>query len=306
MNDSQLLPCGIHVLERGWLSANNVVFSDGVTAVVDTGYWSHEAQTVLLVRSVLGGQQLHLVLNTHLHSDHCGGNAALARHFPDAQLLIPPGQSQYVQEWDANALTYVPTGQHCPPFSFNGLLKNGGELRLGMMNWQIHSAPGHDPHSIILFEPKHRILISADALWENGFGVVFPELEGEQAFAAVAATLDLIDQLRPLVIIPGHGSVFTDLASALQRARRRLDGFIHNPQKHAHHAAKVLLKFKLLEEQRIPLEDLKRWALLTPYFQLVHARHFFDMPQTAWIERLVDDLIRVNAAARSGLHLLNK
>jgi hypothetical protein len=33
------------------------------------------------------------------------------------------------------------------------------------------------------------VLISADALWENGFGVVFPELEGDDAFAIVAATL---------------------------------------------------------------------------------------------------------------------
>ena len=34
---------------------------------------------------------------------------------------------------------------------------------------------GHDPHSVILFEPQDRILISADALWEAGFGVIFPD-----------------------------------------------------------------------------------------------------------------------------------
>jgi glyoxylase-like metal-dependent hydrolase (beta-lactamase superfamily II) len=305
MNHSRLLPPGIHVLERGWLSANNIVFADGVTAVVDTGYWTHQVQTVSLVSSVLGKQELCMVLNTHLHSDHCGGNAALADHYPDAQLLIPPGQSRHVQDWDANALTYVPTGQFCPPFRFNGLLNNNGELQLGELKWQIHSAPGHDPHSILLFEPTHRILISADALWENGFGVVFPELEGEQAFASVAATLDLVEFLKPLVIIPGHGRVFTDSRSALERARRRLDGFILNPHKHAQHAAKVLLKFKLLEVQQISIFDLKRWASSTPYFQLVHARHFLETPQAEWIEQLMDDLVRVNAAARADQHLIN-
>jgi glyoxylase-like metal-dependent hydrolase (beta-lactamase superfamily II) len=305
MNHSRLLPPGIHVLERGWLSANNIVFADGVTAVVDTGYWTHQVQTVSLVSSVLGKQELCMVLNTHLHSDHCGGNAALADHYPDAQLLIPPGQSRHVQDWDANALTYVPTGQFCPPFRFNGLLNNNGELQLGELKWQIHSAPGHDPHSILLFEPTHRILISADALWENGFGVVFPELEGEQAFASVAATLDLVEFLKPLVIIPGHGRVFTDSRSALERARRRLDGFILNPHKHAQHAAKVLLKFKLLEVQQISIFDLKCWASSTPYFQLVHARHFLETPQAEWIEQLMDDLVRVNAAARADQHLIN-
>jgi len=31
----------------------------------------------------------------------------------------------------------------------------------------------------MLFEPDRRILISADALWQNGFGAIFPEIEGE-------------------------------------------------------------------------------------------------------------------------------
>lgn len=305
MTHTQLLPPGIHVLERGWLSANNIVFTDGVTAVVDTGYWSHQTQTVALVSTLLGHQSPDFLLNTHLHSDHCGGNAALSQHYPAARILIPPGQSQYVQNWDANALTYTPTGQHCPPFMFQGLLEGDTRLQLGTLQWEVHAAPGHDPHSVILFEPSHRILISADALWENGFGVVFPELEGEQAFVAVAATLDLVEQLKPLIIIPGHGRVFTDLHSALTHARRRLDGFVQSPQKHAHHAAKVLLKFKLLEEQRILFDDLKSWACATPYFQLVHGRHFPEEQQTRWIERLVDDLVRVGAASRADRHVLN-
>jgi glyoxylase-like metal-dependent hydrolase (beta-lactamase superfamily II) len=299
------LPASIHVLERGWLSANNIVFVEGVTAVVDTGYWIHQVQTIELVRAILGPQSLHLVLNTHLHSDHCGGNAALAQQYPGSQLLIPPGQSRHVQEWDPYALTYTPTGQHCPPFKFDGLLNSGDEVQLGTLKWQIHAAPGHDPHSVILFEPIHKILISADALWENGFGVVFPELEGTQAFSEVAATLDLVEQLAPRVIIPGHGPVFSDWNSALDRARRRLDGFVHDPGKHAHYAAKVLLKFKLLEEQSMAIEELSAWASATSYFQMVHAFHFSETPHAAWIEQLVDDLVRVKAAVRSNKQVTN-
>ena len=55
--------------------------------------------------------------------------------------------------------------------------------RLGGFDWQVISAPGHDPHAVILFNPDTRVLISADALWERGFGVIFPELEGESGFA---------------------------------------------------------------------------------------------------------------------------
>lgn len=306
MTANDLLPADIHVLERGWLSANNIVFSSGVTAVVDTGYWTHQSQTVALVRQVLGTQRLSRVLNTHLHSDHCGGNAALMQNYPEAQTLIPPGLSHHVQTWDPVALTYEPTGQHCPKFAFHGVLGSGSELQLGQLSWQILSAPGHDPHSVILFEPVNRILISADALWENGFGVVFPELEGEQAFADVAATLDLVEGLDPRVIIPGHGRVFQDAGTALVRARSRLASFIENPRKHAHHAAKVLLKFKLLEVQRMAIAELTRWACSTPYFQRVHSEYFAKVEPAAWIGQLVDDLVRVDAAIRADAYIVNK
>jgi glyoxylase-like metal-dependent hydrolase (beta-lactamase superfamily II) len=70
---------GAQVLVRGWLSANNIVFHHGGQGqVVDTGYISHADQTLALVDRALAGRPLAEVVNTHLHSDHCGGNAALA------------------------------------------------------------------------------------------------------------------------------------------------------------------------------------------------------------------------------------
>src|SRR5690606_20970435 len=154
------------------------------------------------------------LVNTHLHSDHCGGNAALQARFPELETWIPPGLADAVRRWDPFALTYEPTGQYCPPFVIVGALAVGTAIRLGGREWEVHAAPGHDPHSFVLFEPLSRTLISADALWEHGFGVVFPELEGVDAFDEVAATLDVIQRLEPLVVIPGHGPVFTDVRGA--------------------------------------------------------------------------------------------
>jgi glyoxylase-like metal-dependent hydrolase (beta-lactamase superfamily II) len=88
-------------------------------------------------------------------------------------------------------------------------------------------------------------LISADALWNNGFGVVFQELEGIEAFDEVAATLDLIERLSPLRVVPGHGIVFVDVDEALARARSHLATFL----RHATYGAKVLIKHKLLDWQ---------------------------------------------------------
>ncbi|RQO82486.1 MBL fold metallo-hydrolase [Acidovorax sp. FJL06] len=301
-----LLPPEITVFERGWLSANNILFiGHHDTALVDTGYCSHAAQTVDLVHSALAGRVLDRVLNTHLHSDHCGGNAALQKAWPDALTAIPPGQADHVRQWDAYALSYTPTGQECPPFRADTLLTPGSCVLLGDKPWQVHAAPGHDPHSVVLFEPQGRVLISADALWENGFGVVFPELDGEDAFADVAATLDVIEKLAPQVVIPGHGPVFADAPRAIDGARRRLDGFVRNPAKHALYAAKVLLKYKLLEWQQISLPDLAAWTQATPYFGMLQARHFGDRTEAEWLASLADELVRSGAALRQGEMLHN-
>jgi glyoxylase-like metal-dependent hydrolase (beta-lactamase superfamily II) len=301
-----LLPPGIVVLERGWLSSNNVVLRGAEeAAVVDSGYWTHGEQTTGLVMAATEGLPVRTLVNTHLHSDHCGGNAALQDRLPQLQTLIPPGLSEAVRHWDPVALTYEPTGQHCPQFRIDGVLSAGSSIRLGERDWQVHAAPGHDPHSVVLFEPVSRTLISADALWENGFGVVFPELEGDHAFAEVGATLARIEALAPLVVIPGHGPVFADVGTALERARSRLDAFVANPARHATHAAKVLLKFRLLEVQRVNLSDFLAWAERTRYFQLVRQRWFPEIGTSQWTKSLIDDLVRSGAAARENAQIVN-
>src|SRR5574337_1590950 len=306
MNVPPSLPPEIIVIERGWLSANNILLvGHDRTALVDSGYCAHAAQTVALVERALGGRTLDWLLNTHLHSDHCGGNAALKSRYPALETLIPPGQAVQVDAWDEDALSYRPTGQQCPRFGYDALLEPGAEVALADRVWQIHAAPGHDPEAVMLFAPAERLLLSADALWENGFGVVFPELDGEAAFGQVAATLDLIEALAPAQIVPGHGAVFADVAGALDRARRRLDAFVRDPRRHASHAAKVLLKYKLLELQQVARADFERWARATPYFETVRQRYFAETDASAWLEALTQELVRGGAARIEGGFIWN-
>ena len=297
---------GMHVFERGWLSANNILFTDGdKTLMVDSGYYTHSAQTLSLVEAVLKDRPLDMLVNTHLHSDHCGGNANLQSRYPQMGTLIPPGQAELVTDWDPIKLTYQTTGQHCPRFSYTDTLRPGTQLQFGATMWEIHAAAGHDPHSVVFFEPAEKVLISADALWENGFGVVFPELEGEHAFSEVAATLDLIERLNPAVVIPGHGRVFTYTSDVLALARQRLNAFEKNPRRHAHHAAKVLLKFKLLEMQKQSFDMFLQWALATPYLMQIKDSFFTDMPATTWISDLCLELEKAGAAKLDGAYIVN-
>ena len=69
---------GLQVFERGWLSANNILLTDADSStLIDSGYVTHQDQTLLLLQNALGTKPLDRLVNTHLHSDHCGGNATL-------------------------------------------------------------------------------------------------------------------------------------------------------------------------------------------------------------------------------------
>jgi len=300
------LPLGVTFFERGWLSSNNILIQDENNAIlVDSGYWTHAHQTEQLVRQALKNRPLTRIINTHLHSDHCGGNALLQQQYPNIEISIPSGHAYEVDRWDADALTYIPTGQHCPAFSKTNILINGESIKIHDMTWRIHSAPGHDPHSIVLFNEQAKILISADALWENGFGVVFPEIEGKQAFDEVACTLQIIEELKPTLILPGHGRAFEDVSGALARARSRLKQFQSAPEKHAAYAAKVLIKFKLLEVQKISVDDLYIWAKSCKYLQILQHEHAKQMDFKSWFEANYKSLEKSNACKLENRFIIN-
>ena len=78
---AHLLPPQVHVFVRDWLSANHVLLkSPAGHVLVDTGYVRHAPLTLALLASPrgLGAEPLAQVVNTHCHSDHMGGNAAVA------------------------------------------------------------------------------------------------------------------------------------------------------------------------------------------------------------------------------------
>ena len=91
------LPPQVHVFVRDWLSANNVLLKsrDG-HVLVDTGYVRHAPLTLALLATVrgLGGEPLARIVNTHCHSDHMGGNAAVA-----ARYRCPIAVPHWSQKW---------------------------------------------------------------------------------------------------------------------------------------------------------------------------------------------------------------
>lgn len=301
-----LLPPGIDIFERGWLSANNIfLFSEGDVSLVDSGYCAHQQMTVDLVSSALKQRdlnKLNKVVNTHLHSDHCGGNAALSKAF-DCEVWIPEAEAIAVQDWDENLLSFQQLGQDCPRFTHHGVLVPGQEIILGPYRWQILGAPGHDNHSIMLYQEQHQILISADALWEEGFGVIFPELWGEGGFEEVAQTLEFIEGLSVALVIPGHGRPFTNVQKSIETAKSRLDYLSSDAERNARHGAKVLLKYKLLEWRSRELLGVSSWISGTPALESI--RQQMNLSAEDFQDWLMQALVKSKAAVIENNHLVN-
>jgi glyoxylase-like metal-dependent hydrolase (beta-lactamase superfamily II) len=213
-------------------------------------------------------------------------------------------EADKVRTWDEAALSYRATGQQCARFSFDETIAPGEVLRMGDLEWQALSAPGHDPHALLFWCADEDILIAGDALWQNGFGVIFPELAGEPGFGEVRATLDLITSLRPRLVIPGHGSPFTDVDAALQRAYSRLDYLSADPVRNAENSIKVLLKFLLLERRTIPLAELESLFNQVPLLVLARER-FLPRPAAELAQWAVRALEKAGAATVQGAMLVD-
>lgn len=296
---------GALVFERGWLSSNNILFPRGPrgASLVDTGYVAHASQTVELVAQALGCDGLADIVNTHLHSDHCGGNAALQARW-GCRIWVPEPSVAAVREWDPQRLSFEYTDQECPRFVLHGPLRTGGRVELGGHAWDILPAGGHDPDAVMFFQPEAGVLLSGDALWESRVAILFPELVGAPGFGPALSTLDLVERLSPRLVIPGHGAPFQDVERALAASRRRLGSYAASPLSHHLHAARALVMFRMLDVRSVDEFDLTAWLSRTRVFLDIARR--CEVPVTdmgAFAGDILERLVHTQALRRDGARL---
>ena len=291
-----MLPPGIRVLERGWLSANNILlFDDGEATLIDSGYVTHAAQTVALVRESLGPRRLARLLNTHSHSDHIGGNAAVQRAF-GCRIGVPHGIVDAVKTWDEDALLLSTTDQQGEAFHPDHALVPGDRMVMGGFEWQVLAAPGHDMDALVFHAPDVRGLISGDALWRDGFGILFADVIGAGGgLEAARATLEAIGRLPIDWVIPGHGAPFVEVDAALAAAFARLRYFEEDGARMARNAIRACFTFTLLERRTMPLDSLPAHLARVDLFREAN-RRFLGLSADALADWLVAELQRAGVA----------
>ncbi|WP_341646173.1 MBL fold metallo-hydrolase [Thauera sp. SDU_THAU2] len=298
MSTPPRLPDTLRVLERGWLSANNVLLFDGGEAtLVDSGYVTHAEQTVALLHAALEGRHLGSLINTHSHSDHIGGNAAVQRAF-GCSITVPKGMAQAVADWDETALLLSVIDQAGEPFRADATLDAGDRFVAGELEWQAIATPGHDMDALAYYNAERRILMSGDALWRDGFGILFGDVLGTgDALGEARRTLETIGRLAVDVVLPGHGAPFAEFDDALERAFARLRAFEADGARMARNAIRACITFRLLDVRSMALDELPRHLDETPLYRAANQR-FLGLDPDALAAWLVKELERAGVARR--------
>jgi len=135
--------------------------------LVDTGPAGSEQVIVdYLMKLGKSIEDVSLIVNTHEHPDHVGGN-----HFFGMKTQCVFACHSEAVAWIEN---YDLQYEKRPIFGFNELagksvsiqrkLQDGDEIDLGDMSLQVIFTPGHSPGSISLFCPQEKTLLVGDAI----------------------------------------------------------------------------------------------------------------------------------------------
>jgi len=121
----------------------------------------------------LDSAPLAKLVNTHCHSDHMGGNAAIQARYR-CPVMLPQGDAPLIDAWDDKALLLGYCDHRAERFHYDEIIKPGEIHVWGGLEWRALAAPGHDMGALVFYNPEHRILISGDTLWHSGYGWVMP------------------------------------------------------------------------------------------------------------------------------------
>jgi hydroxyacylglutathione hydrolase len=282
--------------ERRFPSANMVLIKDQQPVLIDTGFGSDINETIRIIKeSDVRPEDLHLIVNTHFHSDHAGGNYHLQKNY-ELQVAAHKWEADLVNNVHPEACTSEWSDQPVEPYRVNHMLTDGDVIETGSLTLQVMHTPGHTLGHISLYEPEEKWLICGDLFQKSDVGWLNIFREG---VAAAQITMDSLDRIAALSIkrtYPGHGPLIEDSINAIDGARNRLEKWMKSPEKISWHACKRLFAFALIMYDGIHRGEMESYLLSCGWFQ-DYARHAFQYEPEEFVPVLLNEMIRSKAAS---------
>lgn len=191
-------------LEVGPLMTNCYIVGDSETrqaAVIDPG--GH----VGAIRSALDRHELvcKLIVNTHTHFDHVGGNADL-KAATGAEILVHPAEAEMLASVSEQAMMWGVTGAASP--MADRTIDEGDVLEVGALRLEVLHTPGHSPGSISLVIAGEGRILVGDLVFQGSIGRTdFPGGSLEQLLASVKTKI--LTHPDDTKLCSGHGPITT-------------------------------------------------------------------------------------------------
>lgn len=265
MSSIEILP-DLFFVERGYLNGNHFVYRDEKPILIDTAYKADFETTEKLITDLgvdLG--RVRLIINTHSHCDHIGGNKiiqeisgcdvamhTIGKHFIDTADDWSTWWRYYVQEADFFDCTQV--------------LEDGDTVCVGPHEFRVIHTPGHSADGIVLYNREARLLLSSDTLWENDMAVMTIRVEGSRAIFAMLESLEKLRDLDVRKVYPGHGRPFSDLAGAAAKAVKRLEQYLDDRTRIGDDLLKKIIVYTLMMKRSMDAEGFFGYLMTTPWF----------------------------------------
>jgi len=203
----------IHQIGGIGFDSNIYLIVDEAIALIDAGTGlNFETVKRNLNKFNLKPSDIQLIINTHCHYDHVGGDhdfveasgCEVAIHELEAELLRKGDQVITLAGGLGKRLEFLEVARE---------LHEGNRIKLGELTLEVLHTPGHTQGSICLYAREQKVLFSGDTLFCGGVGRVdLPTSDSE----ALAHSLRKLTKLEVKRLYPGHGP------SAEKGARRHM------------------------------------------------------------------------------------
>ncbi|MBM7599775.1 glyoxylase-like metal-dependent hydrolase (beta-lactamase superfamily II) [Virgibacillus halotolerans] len=289
--------------ERKYPSANTILMKDQLPVLIDTGFGSDVKDTEQLINEAgVSPEALHLIVNTHYHSDHVGGNFHLQKKY-GVTIAAHKWEADLINACDPEACSAEWLDQPVETYRVDTKLSDNDEIHTGNRVLKVLYTPGHTLGHISLYEPEEEILICGDLFHKSDIGWLNIFREGVSSIQRSLESLDRLAKLRIKQAYSGHGPQIDNPLVAIDAARERFEKWLKAPEKVSWHACKRIFSFTLMIKNGLAKEEIDNYLLNCGWFQ-DFARYAFQLQPEDFIQILVDEVIRSGAASWHNNYLI--